>query len=170
MPRERLGGRSPARLSIGLRHTIGAAAKYSQFCEILMLAAATLCVVVSEIYSILVRGSRMVRCVQCGTDLVAPARSEYWSDNHACHIWHCPKCCACFSSIISFSEDTDTETMRRHNFRLCATTPAAWRYWPHLIFAEQFCRRSPPRFTLSFLLNCGPRERPENTPRPIFYA
>ena len=30
--REQLGGRSPARLSIGLRHTMGAAAKYSQFC------------------------------------------------------------------------------------------------------------------------------------------
>jgi hypothetical protein len=29
---EQPDGRSPARLSIGLRHTIGAAAKYSQFC------------------------------------------------------------------------------------------------------------------------------------------
>jgi hypothetical protein len=29
---EQLGRRSPARLSIGLRHIIGAAAKYSQFC------------------------------------------------------------------------------------------------------------------------------------------
>jgi hypothetical protein len=29
---EQPGSRSPARLSIGLRHTIGAAAKYSQFC------------------------------------------------------------------------------------------------------------------------------------------
>jgi hypothetical protein len=44
----------------------------------------------------------MVHCVQCGTDLVAPVRSEYWSNNHACHIWHCPKCCACFSSLVSF--------------------------------------------------------------------
>jgi hypothetical protein len=72
----------------------------------------------------------MVRCVQCGTDLVAPVRSEYWSDNQACHIWHCPKCCACFSSVVSFSDDTDTEPLRRYNFRLCATAPGAWRYWP----------------------------------------
>jgi hypothetical protein len=50
----------------------------------------------------------LVRCVHCDTDLVAPVRSEYWSDNHACHIWHCPKCCACFSSLVSFSDDTAT--------------------------------------------------------------
>src|SRR5215467_7942493 len=25
----------------------------------------------------------MVRCVQCDTELVAPVRSEYWSDDHA---------------------------------------------------------------------------------------
>src|SRR5947207_2577424 len=54
-----------------------------------------------------VRVPMLVRCVHCGTDLVAPVRSEYWSDNHACHIWHCPKCCACFSSLVSFSDDTD---------------------------------------------------------------
>jgi hypothetical protein len=72
----------------------------------------------------------MVHCVQCGTDLVAPVRSEYWSDNHACHIWHCPKCCACFSSLVSFSDDTDTQPLRRNNFRLCATAPGAWRYSP----------------------------------------
>jgi len=67
----------------------------------------------------------MLRCVQCGTDLVAPVRSEYWSDNnHACHIWHCPKCCACFSSLVSFSDDTVTEPL---NFRLYATAAGAWR-------------------------------------------
>jgi hypothetical protein len=27
----------------------------------------------------------MVRCVQCDTELVAPVRSEYWSDKRACH-------------------------------------------------------------------------------------
>ena len=71
----------------------------------------------------------MVRCVQCDTELVAPVRSEYWSDDHACHIWHCPKCCACFSSSVSFTDDTD-KPRRRDNFRLCATAPAAWRYSP----------------------------------------
>ena len=44
----------------------------------------------------------LVRCVHCDAELVAPVRSEYWSDNHACHIWLCPKCCACFSSVVSF--------------------------------------------------------------------
>ena len=36
----------------------------------------------------------LVRCVHCDAELVAPVRSEYWSDEHACHIWLCPKCCA----------------------------------------------------------------------------
>jgi hypothetical protein len=51
----------------------------------------------------------MIRCVHCDTELVAPVRSEYWSDKHACHIWLCPKCCACFSSVVSLPADTDTE-------------------------------------------------------------
>jgi hypothetical protein len=73
----------------------------------------------------------MMRCVQCDTDLVAPVRSEYWSDKHACHIWHCWKCCACFSSLVSFRAETDMEpSLRRHAFKLCATTPAGWRYSP----------------------------------------
>jgi hypothetical protein len=49
-----------------------------QLPEILMLAAATLCVVVGV-------------------------------DKHACHIWLCPKCYVCFSSVVSFPADTDTE-------------------------------------------------------------
>jgi hypothetical protein len=51
----------------------------------------------------------MMRCVHCDTELVAPVRSEYWSDKHACHIWLCRKCCACFSSVVTFPADTDTE-------------------------------------------------------------
>jgi hypothetical protein len=54
----------------------------------------------------------LVRCVHCDTDLVAPVRSEYWSGNHACHIWHCPKCCVCFSSLVSFSDDTVTPRLQ----------------------------------------------------------
>ena len=57
----------------------------------------------------------MMRCVHCDTELVAPVRSEYWSDKHARHIWLCPKCCACFSSSVSFTDDTDTEPRRRDN-------------------------------------------------------
>ena len=44
----------------------------------------------------------MMRCVQCDIQLVAPERSEYWSDRHACHIWLCPTCSACFESLVSF--------------------------------------------------------------------
>ena len=54
----------------------------------------------------------MMHCVQCDTELVAPVRSEYWTDKHVCHIWHCRKCCACFSSLVSFPADTDTESMK----------------------------------------------------------
>jgi hypothetical protein len=54
----------------------------------------------------------MMRCVQCDTQLVAPVRSEYWSDEHACHIWLCQKCCACFSSVVSFPADTNTEPLK----------------------------------------------------------
>jgi hypothetical protein len=52
----------------------------------------------------------MMPCVQCNTELVAPERSEYWSDRHACHIWLCPTCSACFESLVSFP--SDTESMR----------------------------------------------------------
>ena len=51
-----------------------------------------------------------MRCVQCNTELVAPERSEYWSDRYACHIWLCPTCSACFESLVSFP--TDSESMR----------------------------------------------------------
>ena len=52
----------------------------------------------------------MMRCVQCNTELVAPERSEYWSDRHACHIWLCPTCSACFESLVTFP--SDAESMR----------------------------------------------------------
>jgi len=44
----------------------------------------------------------MMRCVQCSTDLIAPVRSEYWADRHACHVWLCPKCSTCFESSVHF--------------------------------------------------------------------
>jgi hypothetical protein len=56
-----------------------------------------------------------MHCVQCDTELVAPERSEYWSkrhawsDRHACHIWLCPTCSACFESLVSLPTDTDTQ-------------------------------------------------------------
>ena len=54
----------------------------------------------------------MMRCVHCDTELVAPVRSEYLNNKQACHIWFCPKCSACFSSMVSFPADTDTESMK----------------------------------------------------------
>ena len=55
----------------------------------------------------------MMRCVHCDSELVAPVRSEYWSDKQGCHIWHCPKCCACFSSVVSFVvADTNTKPLK----------------------------------------------------------
>jgi hypothetical protein len=54
----------------------------------------------------------MMHCVHCDTELVAPVRSEYWSDERACCIWHCPKCCACFSSVVSFPADANTEPLK----------------------------------------------------------
>jgi hypothetical protein len=56
----------------------------------------------------------LVRCVHCHAELVAPVRSEYWSDKHACHIWLCPKCCACFSSVVSFPADANTVSLKDH--------------------------------------------------------
>jgi hypothetical protein len=53
-----------------------------------------------------------MRCIQCDTELVAPVRSEYWSDKYACHVWLCPKCCACFSSMVSFPVETGTGSVK----------------------------------------------------------
>ena len=38
------------------------------------------------------RSSFGMECVQCSNELVAPERSEHWSDRRACHIWYCRKC------------------------------------------------------------------------------
>jgi hypothetical protein len=54
----------------------------------------------------------MMHCVQCNTEVVAPVRSEHRSDRHACHIWLCPQCSACFDSLISSPTDADTESMK----------------------------------------------------------
>ena len=74
----------------------------------------------------------MMHCVHCDTELVAPVRSEYWSDKHACHIWLCPKCCACFSSMVSFPADTSLA----HQFRQLGDI----RRDPPRLFGEQFSR------------------------------
>ena len=48
------------------------------------------------------RSSFGMKCVQCSNELIAPERSEYWSDKRACHIWHCRKCSCCFESLVLF--------------------------------------------------------------------
>ena len=87
----------------------------------------------------------MLRCVQCDTELVAPIRSEYWSDNHACHVWHCPKCCACFSSLVSFlTKPTQSRCCMLSRFaQQLRQLGNIRRDPPCLIFREQLGRRAP---------------------------
>jgi hypothetical protein len=47
-----------------------------------------------------------MKCVQCGNELIAPERSEYWSDKRTCHIWYCRKCSCCFDSLVLFTAET----------------------------------------------------------------
>ena len=45
-------------------------------------------------------------CVQCSNELIAPERSEYRNERQVHHVWHCPKCSACFGSLVVFPADT----------------------------------------------------------------
>ena len=55
------------------------------------------------------RSSFGMKCVQCSNELVAPERSEHWSDRRACHIWYCRKCSCCFefSRLVSCRHQVD---------------------------------------------------------------
>jgi hypothetical protein len=91
----------------------------------------------------------MMRCVHCDTELVAPVRSEYWSDKRACYIWHCQKSCACFSSVVSFPADTTTVSVS-----LC------WSLKPAGLFHA---------LPIDYQKKRGrPAERPPGTPNPPF--
>ena len=70
----------------------------------------------------------MIRCVQCDTELVAPERSEYWSDKHACHIWLCPTCSACFESRSRFLPTPNVRMKTRLSSRLCPAIMAVDNY------------------------------------------
>ena len=48
------------------------------------------------------RSSFGINCVQCSNELIAPERSEYRNERQVHHVWHCPKCCACFGSLLVF--------------------------------------------------------------------
>jgi hypothetical protein len=41
-------------------------------------------------------------CKQCGNELIAPERSEHRNRRQVHHVWHCPKCSACFGSLVVF--------------------------------------------------------------------
>ena len=43
-----------------------------------------------------------INCVQCSNKLIAPERSEYRNERQVHHVWHCPKCSACFGSLFVF--------------------------------------------------------------------
>jgi hypothetical protein len=45
-------------------------------------------------------------CVQCSNELIAPERSEYRNERQVHHVWNCPKCNACFGSLVVFPADT----------------------------------------------------------------
>ena len=47
------------------------------------------------------RSSFGIKCIQCGSEQITPERAEYWTDRHAFHIWHCPKCTADLASTLS---------------------------------------------------------------------
>jgi ribosomal protein L37AE/L43A len=45
-------------------------------------------------------------CIQCGNELIAPDTSEYRIERQVHHVWRCPKCNACFGSLVAFPPDT----------------------------------------------------------------
>lgn len=47
-------------------------------------------------------------CVQCGSELIAPERSEYCSRGRIRHLWLCPKCSTAFESLASVHTDAMT--------------------------------------------------------------
>jgi len=46
-----------------------------------------------------------MKCVQCGNELIAPERSEYWKQRHVGHLWHCSKCHCSFETAALISAD-----------------------------------------------------------------
>ena len=46
-----------------------------------------------------------ISCVQCSNELIAPEWSEYRNGRQVHHVWHCPKCSACFGSLVMFPAD-----------------------------------------------------------------
>ena len=50
-----------------------------------------------------------MKCVQCSDELIAPERSEYWSDKRICHVWHCLNCSCCFEALVLRPAETFNE-------------------------------------------------------------
>ena len=47
-----------------------------------------------------------MNCAHCDNELIAPEWSEYRNERRVHHVWHCPKCSACFGSLVVFLADT----------------------------------------------------------------
>jgi hypothetical protein len=43
-----------------------------------------------------------IGCVECGHELIAPAKTEYLDDQLIRHLWHCGRCRAQFESFPRF--------------------------------------------------------------------
>ena len=65
------------------------------------------------------RCSFVMKCVQCGDELIAPERSEYRDEGDIQHVWHCPNCCACFGASAPSPFDVSSMKGRRD-------IPPAW--------------------------------------------
>jgi len=48
-------------------------------------------------------------CEQCGKGLIAPVLSEYVSEQHVRHLWHCINCNAEFEMSAYFPADTNSK-------------------------------------------------------------
>ena len=59
------------------------------------------------------RRSFGMKCVQCGDELIAPEKSDYRHEGDICHVWHCPKCCACFGAPAPSFFDISSMKSRR---------------------------------------------------------
>ncbi len=48
-----------------------------------------------------------ISCVRCKGELVAPAKSECWSEGQIRHHWRCPTCGYRFKTIVETNSDKD---------------------------------------------------------------
>ena len=59
-----------------------------------------------------------MKCVQCGTELIAPEGSEHWNERHVRHLWRCQKCNCCFETAVLISTVSSNRIMARDDILL----------------------------------------------------